>query len=308
MAPKIESPSAYAPLVPQDGQAAIDARRHARRVRLLFAFATYIVGSWLVFYLAEGWEPLQTSVFSLSILTGIGFGHIAPATDVGKLATAFCIVTGVATYASIAGQLLDMLMHWEMDALTASFQNSEQAESLHAKREQERKTGFMVGLTNALVVYGIAVLLFMLAFGETFTGAIYNACVSVLNLDSVCTIEGVHCSPGWESSKAGEVGSMILAIVWYIVCVTTMGHFMVTFASYVGADAEPVLSRIKQMSSERFFRMDADNDGKISRSEFLRDRLIQGGVCAADQIDTILGNFDDLDKNKSGVINVEDVA
>lgn len=48
--------------------------------------------------------------------------------------------------------------------------------------------------------------------------------------------------------------------------------------------------------------MDLNKDGRISRSEFLRDRLIQDGLCDKETVDAILRNFDRLDTEGYGVL------
>lgn len=296
----------YAPLL-QDGQAGLDARRQRRRYTLLGCFIIYGLSGMLLFYLAEGWNFLQTTLFTLSILTGVGYGHIAPGTDAGKLLTALWIIAGVSLFASIAGQILDVIMHWEIDAVLSSFQKVEESESLHEMRNAERRTSFFAGLANASLAFAAAIILFMARYGDSFSTSLYNASVSVLNLDNVCTVDGVKCSPGWQSDGMGRVGDMILAICWLMVAFAVMGHFTVSFASYIGADGDPVLSRIADLSEDRFYRMDVDHDGQVKRSEFLRDRLIQGGFCDAADIDRILKNFDDLDKSGTGTIDIKDV-
>lgn len=45
--------------------------------------AVYFLVAMGIFKLVEGWDPSETSVFLLSILTGCGYGHIIPSTKLG---------------------------------------------------------------------------------------------------------------------------------------------------------------------------------------------------------------------------------
>eukprot|EP00440_Ansanella_granifera_P048863 gb/GFBE01052941.1/.p1 GENE.gb/GFBE01052941.1/~~gb/GFBE01052941.1/.p1 ORF type:complete len:314 (+),score=82.76 gb/GFBE01052941.1/:1-942(+) len=291
-----------------DGQAAVDARRKARHISLLTVFLIWLSCGTITFYCIEGWDPLETTLFNFSILTGVGYGHVVPDTPLGQIVTAIWIVAGLCIFSAIAGAIIDSFMQWEIGAMTDVFASHKDKESLHEKRMEERKKQFLGGLANAVIAYLFAVLFIHFRYGECLVDAIYLAAITVFGMDSLCGLDGVHCSGGWHSSVAGETSDMFLAMVWYVVMVTTMGHFTVSFAFYVGADSTPVLSRISKMSKERFARMDLDGDGKIKRSEFLRDRLLQGGLCQADQIDTILKNFDKLDKSGTGFIDKTDIA
>jgi len=308
MAAKIEpQATGYAPLEQTDGQAAVDARRKQRRIILFSGFGAYMAVGALLYYFVEGWSLLQTSIFNLSILTGVGFGHVAPGTDAGKVVTSIWIWLGIFVYASVGGQILDWLMGWEIDTVKNIFEKPADSDSFHDKRKTDRRNAFLAGTANAVGMYVLAVLYFVIRYHAVFSDAMYDAAVSVFNLDSVCTHADVHCSVGWHSSEAGEAADMILALFWAIAMFSTMGHFVATFAAYMGADSAPALSRIQALTKDRLLRMDVDMDGKIRRSEFLRDRLIQSGMCEAKEIDLILKNFDELDKSGTGTIDAKDV-
>jgi len=286
----------------------VDARRQARQAWLVTVLLLWLILGAFLFYIPEGWDPLQTTVFDLSILTGSGYGHIAPGTAAGKVSAVVWIVTGLGVFGAIAGQILDTLVQAESTFVGDGFENPAESNSLHEQRVKERQASFTKGVALLGGVFVITVLLLVLYFKERFVDAIYLASVILTGLDSICGLDGVRCSGGWKSSRAGEVYALVLAIVWYIVFYPLLGYFIVSIASFVGVDTSPVLSQIKNVNKDRFLRMDMDGDGKIRRSEFLRDRIIQGNLCSQAEVDQILANFDQLDKDGNGFLNKKDLA
>lgn len=64
------------------------------------AIALLITGT--VFYtLIEGWTLVDAFYFSVTTLTTVGFGQPAPETDVGKIFTAFFVLSGVGMFLAV---------------------------------------------------------------------------------------------------------------------------------------------------------------------------------------------------------------
>eukprot|EP00928_Gymnodinium_smaydae_P074992 TRINITY_DN57_c1_g1_i1.p1 TRINITY_DN57_c1_g1~~TRINITY_DN57_c1_g1_i1.p1 ORF type:complete len:335 (-),score=88.52 TRINITY_DN57_c1_g1_i1:45-1049(-) len=299
----------------RDGQAVVDERRRKRWACHAGLLVGYLASGCLIYYFLEGWNPLQSLVFVLSIVTGVGYGHLVPSGELALVVTAAYIIAGLVVFATVAGQILDMVVQLEIEAaadlLHKGMSGGSDADSKLSYRkrcEQRRRDTFITGLVNVVVLYVFAICLFVFKYEESVGNATYLASLSVLKLDSICLLDGVHCSAGWHSSRGGEALDLLLAIFWYVLTYGIVGHFLVAASSYFGADPEPVMTKVESMTSTRFQRMDFDGDGKVKRSEFLRDRLIQGGIASAEAIDRILANFDELDKDGSGAVNMRDVS
>jgi hypothetical protein len=310
----------YSPLsVIDDGQKVVQERRRKRYMLHMGLFVGYLVGGCILYWLLESWNPLQSLLFTLSIVTGVGFGHLAPSCQISMLITAIFIMAGLAMFATIAGQVLDYIMQAEIDAASEyvgattedvdydADRNKKHHDVYQKKRLEARRQSFLTGCLNMCIIYGVALLWFIFGYGLTFCEAMYFASLSVLKLDSLCTIEGVACSPTAHDSVANETKDLILSVVWCIITYSTIGHFLVSASNYMGADPEPLMTKVNHLSKNRWHRMDKDGDGRIKRSDFLRDRLVQGKICEAADIDRILANFDEIDKNNSGVISTKDL-
>jgi hypothetical protein len=316
----------YAPLE-EDGQKVIEDRRRKRQYMHMFLLAGYFLAGVLTYWILEGWNPLQSILFTLAVTTGVGYGHLMPTSQLSMFVTAIFIVTGLAVFAALAGQVLDILMQTEIeavsdlvDAATDSVQadggglqydpdrNKKHHETYHEKRYAARRNNFLVGCANMSIIYCVAVIWFMAGYGQSFFEATYFAAMTSMKLDSLCTIDGIHCAPDFHDNRLGETKDLILSILWCFITYSTIAHFCVATAGYMGADPEPVMTKINHLTKNRWHRMDKDGDGKVNRSDFLRDRLIQAGVCEREAIDRILRNFDQLDKNKSGKISLAEAG
>lgn len=74
---------------------------------LLGAVVAILVGGALFYHFVEGWSLLDSFYFCAITLATIGYGDLAPKTDLGKLFTIFYAFTGlgvVAAYFEIVGR------------------------------------------------------------------------------------------------------------------------------------------------------------------------------------------------------------
>lgn len=64
--------------------------------------AVALLGTGTVFYmLIEKWSFVDAFYFSVTTLTTVGFGQPAPTTDVGKIFTAFFVLSGVGMFLAV---------------------------------------------------------------------------------------------------------------------------------------------------------------------------------------------------------------
>ncbi|MFA6376765.1 MAG: potassium channel family protein [Candidatus Paceibacterota bacterium] len=57
--------------------------------------AGVLLAGTIFYHHAEGWRYVDSFYFSVTTLTTVGYGDLVPKTDIGKLFTAFYILTGV---------------------------------------------------------------------------------------------------------------------------------------------------------------------------------------------------------------------
>jgi voltage-gated potassium channel len=70
--------------------------RRSRHFRVLVYLVVFLLLSGTLFYsTVEGWSPLDAFYFSVTTLTTVGFGDLAPKTALGKLYTVLYLFVGL---------------------------------------------------------------------------------------------------------------------------------------------------------------------------------------------------------------------
>jgi len=258
--------------LPTDGSGPLAAKQKRMRMMYCVFGVVYLVGGSAFFYFVEGWYPRN-----LGLPDGLGDQHAHVCGKVpcgGRLRVSQALPTAMAL----------------------------SRRTYQEKVQNQKFRSFLVGCTNIILMCLISVLTMRFYFNEGWVSAIYLSSISVLKLDSICLLSGVICN-----HTQGSVQWLIFTTVHCVVTFSVVTHFIVSASHYLGSDPDTAVSRLHHISTDRFARMDVNIDGKISRSEFLRDRLIQDGICDIEALDAILRNFDRLDKDKSGHINICDM-
>eukprot|EP00930_Biecheleria_cincta_P098327 TRINITY_DN89997_c0_g1_i1.p1 TRINITY_DN89997_c0_g1~~TRINITY_DN89997_c0_g1_i1.p1 ORF type:complete len:350 (+),score=62.67 TRINITY_DN89997_c0_g1_i1:113-1051(+) len=302
-----QSRMALIPSASMDGVAGAEAQRLRKTYCFIGLFILYTLTGMLFFFYVEGWNPLETSVFMLQVLTGIGYGHIAPVTCAGELFSSFYILSGLVVFATILGWILDFICSAEIGAVLGMVKHGESKDMEDSYRKHQKLDKwfhFQVGCANLVGLSFFTMLLLKFGFRLDFSSALYQTSLIVFKLDSLCLLDAVDC---WDPEHKGkEVKWLIWSILWYIVTYSIVAHFIFATSNWLGVDPQATVSRVSRMTSERFHRMDQDADGEVSKREFLQDRLIRDGLVSKQAIEDILENFDQLDKDGSGKIHVKE--
>jgi hypothetical protein len=74
------------------------------RVVLIYAASTIFSGA-IIYHWVEGWEWLDSFYFVVITTTTIGYGDLAPQTDLGKFITIFFALNGVAILVMLFDQI-----------------------------------------------------------------------------------------------------------------------------------------------------------------------------------------------------------
>lgn len=74
-------------------------------IALIFSLI-FIIGVSVYFYVVtEGWGILDSFYFTVTTITTVGYGDIAPKTDIGKIYTIFLIISGMGSAAAFVSVL-----------------------------------------------------------------------------------------------------------------------------------------------------------------------------------------------------------
>lgn len=69
-----------------------------------------ITGGAVFYHLAEGWRWVDAFYFCVATLTTVGYGDLAPVTDLGKVFTMVYLVTGIGLFVSFAALIARHLL------------------------------------------------------------------------------------------------------------------------------------------------------------------------------------------------------
>ncbi len=72
--------------------------------------AGLLVAGTVVYTIVEGWSPLDALYFSVVTLTTVGYGDLAPTTDIGKGFTIVFILAGVGIIVAFASQVVNAMV------------------------------------------------------------------------------------------------------------------------------------------------------------------------------------------------------
>ena len=86
--------------------------------RAIVALASGLLLVGTVFYtLAEHWSPLDALYFSVVTLTTVGYGDLAPKTNIGKVFTIIFILVGVGIIVVFASRVVDTMVTEQVERL-----------------------------------------------------------------------------------------------------------------------------------------------------------------------------------------------
>uniref|UniRef100_A0A7S3B5W2 EF-hand domain-containing protein n=1 Tax=Haptolina ericina TaxID=156174 RepID=A0A7S3B5W2_9EUKA len=253
----------------------------------LGSFSVVIILSHLAigtcFYMfAEEWEFRDSLYFCVVTLTTVGYGDMAPSSDISKVFTIFYILLGLSIVATCLGLLVGRVQA--------------KIEACHA--QEVSKLGLMLKMVGILVV-------------TTLVGAAYVMVAEGWGvLDSVYWAVVTASSVGYGDIVSGNGPTHYFAIA-YMLC--SVGFFAVALGRFgsmiMEMEAEQKADEfVKRGVSEGMVReMDIDESGSIDRSEFLQYMLVRMGKCTQDDINKVLSMFDAFDEDHSGTIDTRDV-
>ena len=72
--------------------------------------AGLLIAGTVIYTIVEGWSPLDALYFSVVTLTTVGYGDLAPTTDLGKGFTIVFILAGVGIIVAFASQVVNAMV------------------------------------------------------------------------------------------------------------------------------------------------------------------------------------------------------
>lgn len=247
--------------------------------------ALHLLGGALVLARLEGWAMADALYFSVTVLTTVGYGDLAPATPAGRLFTSLYVVVGVTLGAAGLG------------ALVAKAQGTFSRGAARGGKQDHRRALTSAAAMAAALVSGGA-LGAAVCEGWGLVDSLYWAIVT--------------CSSVGLGDLAPSKSNRPLAVIYILASVGGLASAAGRVASTVAAlelerqvDAFVALG----VSDDLVREMSGDELGsEISREAYLRFMLVATGRLESHELRQIDAQFDALDRGGRGMLRVGDLS
>jgi len=143
----------------------------------------------------------------------------------------------------------------------------------------------------------LGAIVFAAAENHTFLNSFYFSCVTLTTV-------------GYGDFYFQSVGGRIFAIFWIIVGTISMARMLSAVIDSKAAEIASLYAEKKNkrllMKKTDFSLLDKDGSGKVDKLEFLTYKLVSLGRCEQWHIDDIISQFDAMDEDHSGTLELED--
>ncbi len=78
---------------------------------LITTLLLVILSGTIFFHFVEGWSWIDSYFFTVVTLSTVGYGHLVPASVLGKIGATFFIFTGLGVFALAIQQFASLVMH-----------------------------------------------------------------------------------------------------------------------------------------------------------------------------------------------------
>jgi Ion channel len=295
-------------------------------ILLAHVFCYYLLAVVGYSFFVSQWSIVDTLYFATTLCTTIGFGDIAPTDVPGRLFTMFLALYGIIILGILLGIIGDYLVE-DHNQTVQEQRTKVGSHVVHLLQEENRVPNPDQVLASAAAA--------------TTTGAAGDKEPTLR--DDVCTLVGkeapilallavVGITVGWM-----EGWSVMDSLYWLVITGTTVGFgdlhphkvsiklFCVVFLPFCVAVFGQLLGRIASIYMDRKRRlverqflsraltlcdlttMDADDNGKVDRVEFLSYMLVTLQKVSREDVHDILQLFAKLDVDGSHYLNKDDL-
>ncbi|EOX93026.1 hypothetical protein QUC31_003943 [Theobroma cacao] len=279
-------------------------------VRQAFVWLVLYILTGILMYMAsasfkgtETFKPVDALYFIVVTLCTIGYGDIVPDTTFTKLFTCFFILIGFGFIDILLNGLVTYICDRQEAVLLSTVDenrfNTMVQTYMIDKAKGRMRIRMKVGLALAVVVICIAIGTIAVHFLENldWVNSFY------LSVTSVTTV-------GYGDYAFRTVTGRCFAILWLLVSTLAVARaFLYLTELRIDRRNRKIAKWVlqKKMTLGDLVAADLDNDGSISKSEFVIYKLKEMGKIAEKDILQICNQFDALDNSNCGKITVADL-
>lgn len=244
---------------------------------------------------------IDSLYFTMVTLTTVGYGDFHPKDGdiVSELFTCVFVLVGI-LFVSIGLSFFVSNILDKQENLIASVLDNDISPTAPGKcglSQLDWKVVTAIATCFFFIVLGMIV--FAFAENWSFTKALYYVCISITTV-------------GYGDAHVMNPGTKIFACVWLGFSTLSLGKTVSELIDWkLSKKILSIRSRVlnKKFDTKLFQQMDHDNDGSISKFDFLVFQLVNGqwNVDQVD-VDTIMQKFATLDKNKNQKLSMKELG
>ncbi|KAJ8901589.1 hypothetical protein NDN08_003797 [Rhodosorus marinus] len=265
------------------------------------AFSVLFIFVGVAFFMARfGWSFSKALYFCIVTITTVGYGDFYPLDSASKLfivAYVICAISAIATYLS---GVVEGVIEKQAEHLTNVL--SRRFDGEQGKEEPEEGV-----FSEALQSLAFFALVFVIGLGFF----VFDQKKSLVDALYVTTISSSTVGYGdltIEPTARAELFTSVWLVFSTIGLAKVIGDFSAAFAAknqqrFIDSVLESALT-----STGDFRQMDSDQDGRITKAEFLVSMLERMDLVQKNDLDEILGRFDELDLDGSGYVDRSEVV
>lgn len=289
------------------------------KVALCVFFLWVAVG--LYMYMSRPWgedkhsyDVIESLYVMVQIVTTVGYGDLTPVQPGGYLFTACYVLTAVVVVSSVVGAITDRVIK-SHESVAANLSTQLVSQALGGELSGSISNGqilpYKAEVINFLKAFGVwssfvasGTLFFHLFPGEkkSFIEAFYM---------SVVTLTTVGFGDQTPTTRTGK----IFAIIWMLLGVAAfanmIGRFAGLMASREGMNALQEDDLLRIMSDPLFLKGQDDlqaRESVVRRADFILFMLCDMELVDRGIVDRLSANFEMLDKDGNGCLNMEDIG
>jgi voltage-gated potassium channel len=263
-------------------------------IKVVTVILFYLLAS-LYYHDVEGWSATDCIYFLTVTITTVGYGDFSPTNDKSRVFTIFVVIFGLIFVFSIISDFAKFILD------LAEEQSKKIARQktivLNDPWKYWKKRMYSIGMVFALLLIGS----FAVWGNEeewTYTQAFYFCVITTTTI-------------GYGDLKVDKDSTKIFLIFYIPLSVCVVAGALGSLAGIElerEADMKKLASLQRKLDFNMIREMDVDGNG-VDKCEFLVAMLVQNGICEKEtDIDPWLQRFDELDKDKSGFLDEEDIA
>jgi potassium channel subfamily K len=262
-----------------------------------------------------------TSVYvMMQIVTTVGYGDVTCESSAMKLFMSFYVLVSMLVVAGILVSGVELLLHKSQENFRKELKSLRTLSGVKVSQDPVRVCGSMEGVASGGVLFLLAITAGTVVFGVVenctcsyghtaiegcdpqdceATGGSTRSLLDALYLSCI-TLTTVGFGDQTPKSMFGRA----FAAIWMLFGCTATGNFVSEFTQYI-FEVKKKRRRFTGLSRDQFDAMDSDEDGKLSKFEFLTFVLVQYGVAKQEDVDEIMAQFEHLDHSGTGQIAYE---